>query len=67
MTDIDKLMKTPEGFEALKVEFLKTIERYDFLNSYNYAFLLDDLRYEELSNFIVDRTIQNITLCLVSR
>ena len=67
MTDIDELMKTPQGFEALKVQFLKTIEKFDFLNSYNYAFLLEDLQYDQLSNFVVDRTIQNLTLCLVSR
>lgn len=39
-------MKTKEGFEAIKVAFLQKIEKFDFINSYNYAYLLDDINYK---------------------
>lgn len=36
------------------------------MNSYNYAYLLQELQFNELSNYVVDRTIQNLSLCLAS-
>jgi hypothetical protein len=67
MGDIDDLMKTKEGYEALQVAFMKAIENFDFINSYNYAFLLDELRHEKLSNYVVECTVQSLKMCLENR
>lgn len=36
------------------------------MNSYNYAYLLDEIKYNKLSNFVVERTIQNTLLYLIN-
>lgn len=36
------------------------------MNSFNYAYLLEQLDYKDLSNFVVDRSIQNLLLYLVN-
>lgn len=41
MNEIDDIIKTQPGFEAIKIAFLKKIESFDFMNSYNYAYLLE--------------------------
>lgn len=58
-------MKSEEGFDAIKVAFLKNIENCDFMGSYHYAYLLGELNSQKFSNFIVDRTVQNLILYLV--
>lgn len=55
-------MKTNQGFDALKVAFLRKIQKFDFMNNYNYAYLLEELKYNKLSDFVVERTIQNLLL-----
>lgn len=34
------------------------------MSNYNYAYLLEELKHTKLSNFIVERTIQNFMLYL---
>jgi hypothetical protein len=34
------------------------------MNNYNYAYLLEELKHNKLSNFIVERTVQNLLLYL---
>lgn len=34
------------------------------MNSYNYAYLLEELKYKELTGFVVERTVQNLLLYL---
>lgn len=36
------------------------------MNNYNYAYLLEELKHTKLSNFIVERTIQNFLLYLAN-
>lgn len=36
------------------------------MNNYNYAYMLEELNYTKLSNYVVDRTIQNVLLYLAS-
>jgi hypothetical protein len=50
----------------VKVEILKKIESFDYMNSFNYAYLLEQLGYKDLSNYVVDRSIQNLLLYLVN-
>ncbi len=64
MNQIEDIMKTEEGFDAIKVAFLKNIENCDFMGSYHYGYLLGELNCQRFSNFIVERTIQNLILYL---
>ena len=58
-------MKKPEGVIAVKKSILKAIENYDFLGNYNYAYLLSELNYPKISNYITDMTIERLNKCLV--
>ena len=62
---IDELIKNEDGLSAIQDALLKSIESYDFLGNYHYAYLLDELNYPELSNYITDKTIANLHKCLL--
>ena len=54
MKEVDILMKEKGGPEALRKAFISAISKYDFLGNYNYAYLLEELQYPELTNYIID-------------
>ena len=63
---IDKLLKTDEGFEAVKEGLMTQIEKYDFLGNYNYAYLINELDIEKISSWVVDQTMKKLDLAIMT-
>lgn len=66
LEELQILMKRPEGMNAIRKMIMKKVEEFDFINNYNYAYLLQEMQNSDLSNFVVDRSIQMLYLYLLS-
>lgn len=44
--EILKMIEKNGGMKAIQISFVKQIDSYDFLNNYNYAYMLNELNVD---------------------
>lgn len=52
-----RLIKKSGGLEAVQKELLERIEQYDFLGNYHYAYLINELGVDDVTNWIINGTV----------
>lgn len=46
--------------KAIEKSIIRQISEYDFLGNYNYAYLLNELDLEEIIDYVIQKTIENL-------
>lgn len=55
-----QVISKKEGLSAVKRSLLEQIEKYDYLGTYNYAYMLNKLDLQDISDGIACRTVERL-------
>lgn len=60
ISGIKRIARTSEGMKAIQKCIIKQISQYDFLGNYNYAYLLNEIDLQEIIDYVIQKTIENL-------
>jgi hypothetical protein len=46
--------------KAIQKSIIEQISQYDFLGNYNYSYLLNEIDLQEIIDYVIQKTIENL-------